>query len=211
MKSRASPLAALLIAGATLLASCADAGPAVTSTVASSSIASTSQPAPSDPATTAATASTAAPGTTSPPPTTLPAIPADIVVPEQLVDLSLAVITVDGEPLIVAIAQRSAARQQGLMNVADLAGLDGMLFVWNSDTAGSFWMRDTLLPLDIAFFERDGSLVNTFPMEPCDLGASCPLYESGGRYRYALETNQGRLPSLGAGSVLAVPENLAGE
>lgn len=203
-------IAALLASGAMALAACADAEPAPSSTGPPSGIATTSLPAPTETGT--ATTTTPAPpaSTTQTPTTTLPEIPADIVVPEQLVDLPLAVIAVDGEPLVVAIADRSAARQQGLMNVTDLVGLDGMLFVWQSDTGGSFWMRDTMLPLDIVFFAADGTLVNTFPMEPCDQGANCPSYESGGRYRYALETNQGRLPDLGAGSVLTLPEEFTG-
>lgn len=210
MNRPALSIAALLAAGALALAACSDADPVASSTVAPSGIATTSLPASTEPATAPTTTSTPSPPTTPMPTTTLPEIPADIVVPEQLVDLPLAVIAVDGEPLIVAIADRSSARQRGLMNVTDLAGLDGMLFVWQSDTGGSFWMRDTRLPLDIAFFAVDGTLVNTFPMEPCDQGANCPMYESGGRYRYALETNQGRLPDLVAGSVLTVPEEFAG-
>jgi uncharacterized membrane protein (UPF0127 family) len=210
MNRPALSIAALLSAGAMALAACADADPGPSSTVPPAGVATTSLPAPTEPATAATTTSTPPAPTTQAPTTTLPEIPGDIAVPEQLVGLPLAVIAVDGEPLIVAIAARSAARQQGLMSVTDLAGLDGMLFVWQSDTGGSFWMRDTLLPLDIAFFAVDGTLVNAFPMEPCDQGANCPLYESGGRYRYALETTQGRLPDLAAGSVLTVPEGFAG-
>ena len=95
------------------------------------------------------------------------------------------------------------------MVVDDLLDLDGMLFVWETDSGGGFWMRDTVLPLDIAFFAVDGTLVNTFPMEPCDLGNDCPVYPAGGTYRFALETVQGRLTGLGSDSRLTVPAAIA--
>ena len=144
---------------------------------------------------------------TEPPSTASPSTTAAPRVPPQLADRELETIAVDGEELLVAVADTGEARRQGLMAVTDLLDLDGMLFVWSSDTGGSFWMRDTVIPLDIAFFADDGTLVNTFPMEPCDLGTDCPIYESGGEYRYALETDQGRL-TLDSDSVLSVPPHL---
>lgn len=133
--------------------------------------------------------------------TTLPSLD-ELAVPPTLDDFPLAVITVDGETLIVAIADNGGSRRQGLMNVEDLLDLDGMLFVWSDDTNGGFWMKDTLLPLDIAFFTADGSLVDTFAMEPCT-ESPCPTYTPAGAYRYALETGQGRLGELDADATLA--------
>jgi uncharacterized membrane protein (UPF0127 family) len=144
---------------------------------------------------------------TAPPPTASPSTTAAPRVPPQLADRELATIAVDGEELLVALADTGGARRQGLMAVTDLLDLDGMLFVWSADTGGSFWMRNTVIPLDIAFFAANGSLVNTFPMEPCDLGTDCPIYESGGEYRYALETDQGRL-TLNSESELSIPLGL---
>lgn len=167
--------------------------------------------------TTAATtnAPTTAPSTT-PPSTTgtissaddLPPTPDGAVVPDLLAGLPLATVAVDGEALLVAVADTGTARRRGLMQVTDLLDLDGMLFVWTDDTSGGFWMRDTVLPLDIVFFDVGGGFVNAFPMEPCDLGASCPTYDAGGTYRFALETTQGRLPGLGQGSTLVVPPGM---
>jgi uncharacterized membrane protein (UPF0127 family) len=143
---------------------------------------------------------------TTTPPRGLPEVPDTVAVPPTLEGLPLAYVAVGEEPLLVAVAATGAARRRGLMAVTDLLDLDGMLFTWSSDTAGGFWMRDTLLPLDIAFFDVGGALVVTFPMEPCDLGAQCPVYDPGFDYRYALETEQGRLGQLAPDARLTLPE-----
>ena len=199
--NRAARLAAILIALAAIASACDDGSsePQASAVLTTPAPPTTGPPTSTNPAT--------APPSTSGSATTGPATTATPRVPPQLADRELATIAVDGEALLVAVADTGAARRQGLMAVTDLLDLDGMLFVWSSDTGGSFWMRDTVIPLDIAFFAVDGTLINTFPMEPCDLGADCPIYESGGEYRYALETDQGRL-TLGADSELTVPPGL---
>jgi hypothetical protein len=52
----------------------------------------------------------------------------------------------------VMVAASPAQRERGLMEVTDLAGYQGMLFVWDADTSGGFWMRNTPTPLDIAWY-----------------------------------------------------------
>jgi uncharacterized membrane protein (UPF0127 family) len=63
---------------------------------------------------------------------------------------------------------------------------DGMLFVFPADTEGGFWMKNTLVPLTIAFFDARGKRVRKLSMTPCRQG-SCPVYSPGRRYRFALE------------------------
>jgi uncharacterized membrane protein (UPF0127 family) len=91
------------------------------------------------------------------------------------------------------------------MGASDLGGLDGMLFMFPSDSDGGFWMKDTLIPLDIAFFDADGTLVNLLTMEPCAT-APCPSYRPGGSYRYAVEAPAGDLDFVVAGSRLVIAE-----
>jgi uncharacterized membrane protein (UPF0127 family) len=72
-----------------------------------------------------------------------------------------------------------------------------MLFVFPADTTGGFWMKDTLVPLRILFFDAAGTRVKKLSMTPCRRDP-CPVYESGRRYRFALElrasdTRPGRL------------------
>jgi uncharacterized membrane protein (UPF0127 family) len=97
----------------------------------------------------------------------------------------------------VLVADNQATRQRGLMEVRDLGGYDGMLFVFPYDTQDAFWMRNTPQPLSIAYLDDDGGLVSTTDMAPCGDSDQCPLYRPDGPYRYALEVPQGALTGLG--------------
>jgi len=94
------------------------------------------------------------------------------------------------ETWTVALADTVALRSQGLMGVTDLGDVDGMLFVWEEEISAAFWMKDTLIPLDIAFFDADGALVDTFTMQPCEEDP-CPRYPAAGPFQYAIETTVG--------------------
>jgi uncharacterized membrane protein (UPF0127 family) len=110
------------------------------------------------------------------------------------------------------VASEPEARQRGLMEVTDLGGYQGMVFVWDVDTSGGFWMRNTPTPLSIAFFAADGAYVGGYDMEPCDDSSDCPVYPSPGTYRFALEVVEGDLDDLGVGpgSRLALGGECAG-
>ncbi len=99
----------------------------------------------------------------------------------------------------VLVGATAAQPERGLMEVTDLQGYEGMLFVWEADTGGGFWMRNTPTPLSIAWFAADGSFVSSAEMEPCGDSDNCPTYNPEGDYRFALETFQGDLAALGAG------------
>jgi uncharacterized protein len=66
------------------------------------------------------------------------------------------------------------------------APADGMLFVFATQTTGGFWMKNTLVPLTIAFFDSSGKRVRKLSMTPCRT-ASCKIYDPGRSYRFALE------------------------
>lgn len=117
-------------------------------------------------------------------------------------------ITIDGDVYRVAVADTPERRSRGLMGVTELGEREGMLFIFESDVDSGFWMKDTLIPLDIAFFDSSGSYVDGFAMEPC-LEDPCPSYTPSGFYRYAVETGEGDLAAVGPGSVLVPgPEQL---
>ncbi|HEX2192153.1 MAG TPA: DUF192 domain-containing protein [Acidimicrobiales bacterium] len=97
------------------------------------------------------------------------------------------------------LAETTEQRSRGLMNRTDLAGHDGMIFRFQSDTNGSFYMKDTPLPLSIAWFDSTGAFVSSTDMEPCLDQPSCPTYSATGPYRYALEVPKGALMGLGVG------------
>ncbi len=97
------------------------------------------------------------------------------------------------------LADTEAQQELGLMNRTDIGGYDGMLFRFAADTTVSFYMKDTPLPLSIAFFDGNGQFVSTTDMAPCIDQSSCPLYNAARPYRYALEVPEGALPRLAIG------------
>lgn len=96
----------------------------------------------------------------------------------------------------VEIAETDAARERGLMGRTELVEDAGMLFIWPSDTASAFWMKDTPLPLTVAFISEGGSVLRMLDMEPCPADP-CPVYDPQTRYRIALEVRQGALERQG--------------
>ena len=104
-----------------------------------------------------------------------------------------------GNERCALLAETAAQQGLGLMNRTDLGGYDGMLFKFASDTNSSFYMKDTPLPLSIAFFDASGQFVSTTDMAPCIHQASCPTYAAARNYRWALEIPQGALPRLAIG------------
>ncbi|MCP4304129.1 MAG: DUF192 domain-containing protein [bacterium] len=126
----------------------------------------------------------------------------DLGIPEILQGFSFSTVWVDEAELFVAIAGNAAQRQQGLMNVTELGALDGMVFVFDQDSSGGFWMKNTFIPLDIAFFDAEGEFVDGFVMEPCTT-ADCPIYRPSGSYRFALEMPAGDMSPDPQGLVFA--------
>ncbi len=120
-----------------------------------------------------------------------------------LPSFSSTTISIDNRDLTVAVADTPQARGRGLMGITDLGGLDGMLFVFDNDIEAGFWMKDTLIPLDVAFFDAEGRAVNRLSMEPCTADP-CPTYNAAGPYRFAVEAPAGDLSFVGEGSVLVL-------
>ena len=108
-----------------------------------------------------------------------------------------ALVSIDGTERCLLLAQTEAQRARGLMEVTDLQGYPGMLFVFPADTEGGFWMRNTPTPLSIAFLDGTGDVVATTDMAPCDDVPDCPIYQPGVTYRYTVEVPQGDLDGVG--------------
>jgi uncharacterized protein len=105
--------------------------------------------------------------------------------------------TDDGEKEIaVEIADTDDERAVGLMGRTSLPADAGMLFVYPGPTEGAYWMKDTLIPLSIAFYDVDGTILRILDMEPCRRDP-CPVYDPGVRYAGALEVNQGAFERWG--------------
>lgn len=85
------------------------------------------------------------------------------------------------------VADTPPVRQQGLMHRTALRPNSGMLFVFDEKAGHCFWMKNTPLPLTIAFLADDGTIVNLADMQPLSEQHHCPR----ARIRYALEMEQG--------------------
>ena len=115
-------------------------------------------------------------------------------------EVAIAVERADGQGLLASCllaALDDAQRARGLMEVTDLQGYDGMAFVYQEDVTNGFYMRNTPMPLSIAWIDAAGGLVSTVDMAPCEDREGCPTYPPGGPYRMAIEVPQGRLADLG--------------
>jgi len=112
--------------------------------------------------------------------------------PSEGFDVSEVVFT-DGDERVtmpVLVADDRALRTTGLMHRTELPAGAGMLFVFDAPTSGGFWMKDTVLPLSIAFVGADGTVQQVLDMEPCTEDP-CPLYAPDETYLRAVEANQG--------------------
>jgi uncharacterized membrane protein (UPF0127 family) len=90
----------------------------------------------------------------------------------------------------IEIAETTAQLQRGLMGRRSLAPRSGMAFLFASDTRGKFWMKDTLIPLSIAFWDKDGRILRILDMAPCRADP-CKVYDPHVAFRGALEVNRG--------------------
>lgn len=102
------------------------------------------------------------------------------------------------------VADDERKRAIGLMFRESLAPNHGMLFVFREKAGHCFWMRNTLIPLSIAFLDDDGTIVNIEDMAPRSEDSHCPKRP----VRFALEMEQGWFAKRGlaAGAKLASPQ-----
>jgi uncharacterized membrane protein (UPF0127 family) len=115
-----------------------------------------------------------------------------VTTPAEAEDLPIAFVEVATEP---------AARQFGLMEREGLAEDHGMLFIYPREEPRSFWMKNTRIPLTIAFATSTGRIVRILDMEP-GIGVGegdLPRYESGVPATFALEMDRGWFAKQGIG------------
>jgi len=105
-------------------------------------------------------------------------------------------LTIGGHRLTVEIAATPEQRATGLMNRFSLQTDHGMLFVFEAPQPLSFWMKDTYVPLSIAFVDTRGRIVNIEDMRPQD---ESPHF-SKGLALYAIEMRQGWFAAKGIGA-----------
>jgi uncharacterized protein len=104
-------------------------------------------------------------------------------------------VTIAGEELLIEVVDEPETRRLGLMNREELAERHGMLFVFETSEPRSFWMKNTYIPLSIAYLDAQMTIREIHAMEPLSLE---PV-RSRAPARYALEVNRGAFERLGIG------------
>ena len=105
----------------------------------------------------------------------------------------------------VEIARTPEERQEGLKFRKSMDDRTGMLFIFEKDDHHTFYMKDTYLPLSIAFISKDGRILEIVDMKPLSLKSIRSTYSS----RYALEVMQGAFAELGiqVGDSITLPSD----
>lgn len=118
--------------------------------------------------------------------------------PSPSPDRATAVIDTGNEVVLVdvEVADSPEERATGLMGRKSLGEDEGMLFVFFEPTKSSFWMKDTLIPLSIAFIDDENKIISIQDMDPCR-EEPCPPYAPDEPYWAALEVNQGAFEEWG--------------
>src|SRR5690348_4402283 len=106
-------------------------------------------------------------------------------------------VSLQGHRFTIEIADTTAEREHGLMDRTSMPADHGMLFVFPNAEPRTFWMKDTLIPLDMLFFDNAKRLVRILQDVPPCRADPCPTYASTAPARYVLELNAGTAAKLG--------------
>jgi uncharacterized membrane protein (UPF0127 family) len=111
-----------------------------------------------------------------------------------------------GQHFSAEVVTDKAGREYGLMNRTTLAADHGMLFVFPEEAPRGFWMKNTLIPLDILYFDTNYRLVSAQKDVPPCKADPCATYPSKGPARYVLELSAGTASRIGAqaGDILKI-------
>ncbi len=102
-------------------------------------------------------------------------------------------LTVDGHEFVIEVADTPETRRRGLMERRELSRDAGMLFVFPDSAPRSFWMKNTVIPLSIAYIDENLVIREIYDMEPLSLVPVASRTSA----RFALEVNQGVFADLG--------------
>jgi uncharacterized membrane protein (UPF0127 family) len=102
-------------------------------------------------------------------------------------------VVIGGERFRIEVAHTAEQKRQGLMKRRSLGDREGMIFVYDSDQHLAFWMKDTTIPLTLAFLSKDGQIMQIEQLKPLSLKSVV----SERAVRYGLELPAGVLEDLG--------------
>jgi len=134
---------------------------------------------------------------------------------EELDKLGTARVAIKGQAFELWVADDFSKQAQGLMFVTAerMAPLPdgterGMIFIFDHEQTLNFWMKNTIIPLDIAYLDADGLVVATYTMAPLDERSG--QYPSGSPAKYAIEVNAGVWGRIGLhpGDAIEIPSTV---
>ena len=102
-------------------------------------------------------------------------------------------VVIRGQSFHIEVARTAEQKQQGLMNRKSLGDREGMIFVYETDQHLAFWMKNTTIPLTLAFLSKDGQIMQIEQLKPLSLKSVV----SERAVRYGLELPAGVLEELG--------------
>lgn len=97
----------------------------------------------------------------------------------------------------VIIAENQEERMKGLMFVENMPEDEGMIFVFDNEATHAFWMKNTLIPLDMVWLDKDLNVVHIESNVPPCKQEQCPIYEPSRPSLYVLEINAGKAAEAG--------------
>lgn len=107
-------------------------------------------------------------------------------------DLKQLKIKIAEKSINVEVADNDELRMKGLMYRKSLGPDSGMLFIFPQEEILGFWMKNTLIPLSIGYFDKNKKLIKIMDMEPASpMDLDPPKYSSDKPAQYALEVNKG--------------------
>ncbi|MBN1835859.1 MAG: DUF192 domain-containing protein [Spirochaetales bacterium] len=115
-------------------------------------------------------------------------------------------VEIGGEPFLLEVARTEEEKRTGLMDRNSLGEREGMIFVYEDDQHLAFWMKNTPIPLTLAFLSKDGEILQIEELKPFSLKSVVSERAA----RYALELPRGALAELGVevGDRIALPPEL---
>lgn len=128
-------------------------------------------------------------------------------------DEAICVAKINGTKLMLKVAYSQERQSIGLMHITKLNENEGMIFVYDKERYIAFWMKNTLIPLSIAYVEADGRIAGIYNMYPVDKNMpdqEIPTYPAPTKVKFAIETKQGwfDLRGIKEGTYIEIPKEL---
>ena len=124
----------------------------------------------------------------------------------RVVPLPTVTVSLNARAFVLEVARTADEQATGLMHRTSMPADHGMIFVFPNPQRLSFWMKNTRIPLDIAYLDANATVLNVEPMYPLDLRG----VPSDGDAKYAIELNQGTAKQIGLrrGDRVALPADV---